>query len=117
MRSIGDVVAIHINNRPSVYARIEAIQADLKPGWFQVKLLLLSFPAEEVTWILRQEYLQGAVFTMKDVPIQILPLKIPVSSRPKARMEQETQGADVISLNRVRARKGSLARKGTTDEE
>lgn len=49
MRSVGEVVAIHVKNKPSVYARIEAIQADVKPRWLQVRFLFLSFPPQEAT--------------------------------------------------------------------
>jgi len=105
MRSVGEVVAIHINNQPSVYARIEAILADVKPRWFQVKLLFLSFPPQEVTWILRAEYVDGAVFTMNDIPVQILPVKNPGPVPQQHRLNQDRQGAEVISMHRARAKK------------
>lgn len=105
MRSVGEVVAIHVNNQPSVYARIEAIEADVKPRWFQVRLLFLSFPPQEATWILRAEYIDGAVFTMNDVPVQIVPVKKPDPKPQRARMKTGHQGADVISMNRARTRK------------
>ncbi|HPI92581.1 MAG TPA: hypothetical protein PLT09_14065 [Deltaproteobacteria bacterium] len=117
MRSIGDVVAIHINNQPSVYARIEAIEADLKPRWYRVKFLFLGFPPQEVTWILRAEYLEGAHFTMKDVPMQILPLKKPGSPQTQSPAKTGASGAHVISMNRVRAIKDGEKRKDSSEEE
>lgn len=105
MRSIGEVVAIHINNQPSVYARIEAIHADFKPRWFQVKFLFLSFPPQEVTWILRAEYLDGATFTMNDIPVRILPVKRSSSPPRLHQTKPDHGGAEVISMNRVRAKK------------
>lgn len=105
MRSVGEVVAIHVNNQPSVYARIEAIEADVKPRWFQVRLLFLSFPPQEATWILRAEYIDGSVFTMNDVPVQILPVKRTASKPQHTRPKPGHQGADVISMNSARARK------------
>jgi hypothetical protein len=60
----GDVVLVHHEDKPALYARIEAIEPDVKKGWFQVTLLLLTLPAHAVTWILREEYINGAPFTM-----------------------------------------------------
>ncbi len=60
----GNLVLIHYQDKPAVYARIEIIEPDIKKGWYQVTLLLLTIPAKTVTWILREEYINGAPFTM-----------------------------------------------------
>ena len=60
----GDVVLVHHKDKPALYARIESIEPDVKKDWFQVTLLLLILPAQVVTWILREEYINGAPFTM-----------------------------------------------------
>ena len=60
----GDVVLVHHEEKPALYARIEAIGPDVKKDWFQVTLLLLTLPAQTVTWILREEYINGEPFTM-----------------------------------------------------
>jgi len=60
----GDIVLIHYKNQPVSYARVEHIVADVKQGWWQVTLLLLSVPTKKVTWILREEYIDGDEFTM-----------------------------------------------------
>ena len=60
----GEIVLIHYQEKPTVYARIEAIEADVKKEWYQVTLLLLSIPARTVTWILREAYINGDPFTM-----------------------------------------------------
>jgi hypothetical protein len=54
-RREGDLVLIYHQEKPAVYARIEAIEADVKRDWYQVTLLLLTIPAQTVTWILREE--------------------------------------------------------------
>ena len=64
MNREGDVVLIYYQGQPTMYARIEAIEADIKKDWYRVDLLLLSIPPQNVTWILREEYIQGAPFTM-----------------------------------------------------
>jgi hypothetical protein len=60
----GDVVLIHYQDQPVVYARIEGINPDIKRDWYQVTLLFLTIPAQSVTWILRDEYINGTSFTM-----------------------------------------------------
>jgi hypothetical protein len=62
--SEGDVVLIHYRDQPMAYARIEGINPDIKKDWYQVTLLLLTIPAQSVTWILRDEYINGSSFTM-----------------------------------------------------
>lgn len=64
MNRIGDIILVYYQEKPASYARIEAIEPDVKKGWYQVTLLLLTFPAQTVTWILREEYINGAAFTM-----------------------------------------------------
>jgi hypothetical protein len=105
MNSIGDVVIIHIDNKPSVYARIEAIEADIKPKWYQVKLLFLSFPPQEVSWILKREYIEGSPFTMKDIPIQILPLERSGRQKSQTPRKGGIQDAKVISIKEIRAKR------------
>jgi hypothetical protein len=61
---VGSLVLVHYQDRPTVYARIEAIEPDVKKNWYQVTLLLLTIPAKDITWILREEYIRGTPFTM-----------------------------------------------------
>ncbi|HNY63920.1 MAG TPA: hypothetical protein PKM41_00675 [Deltaproteobacteria bacterium] len=100
-------MAIYFENKPSVYARIEMITADIKPHWYQVRLLFLSFPPQETTWILREEYLDGADFTMKDIPIRIVPLAGPGGEAPPARglPPRKSGPGDLLSLDRFRKKK------------
>jgi hypothetical protein len=60
----GSLVLVHYQDRPTLYARIEAIEPDVKKDWFRLTLLLLTIPAKTVTWILREEYIRGGPFTM-----------------------------------------------------
>lgn len=72
VRAVGEVVAISIDGKPSVYGRIEGYAADRKPNWYQVEILLLTFPPQNLTWILREEQIDGERFTMDGVPVKIL---------------------------------------------
>jgi hypothetical protein len=64
MATINDIVLIHMEGSPLAFARIESIDPDHKRGWFHVKLLLLQIPLQVVTWILRDVYIDGEIFTM-----------------------------------------------------
>lgn len=59
-----DIVLIFLEDVPLSFARIESILPDSKPHWYHVKLLMLQVPLYVVTWILRDEYIDGASFTM-----------------------------------------------------
>ena len=72
----GDVVLIYYQDKPSVYARIELIEPDVKKGWYQLTLLILTVPARTVTWILREEYINGAPFTMGGTPMRLEEVKM-----------------------------------------
>jgi len=75
----GDVVLVHYQDQPMAYARIEAITPDVKKDWFQVTLLLLTIPAQSVTWILREEYIHGGSFTMGGQAMRLEKVKKVVS--------------------------------------
>ena len=105
MLSIGDIVTIYIDDKPSVYARIEEITPEIKPHWLQVRLLFLSFPVQETTWILKKEYLTGSLFTMKDVPIKIVPLARPCSSEKETIEKPKIIPGEVISMEQMRKKR------------
>lgn len=69
MREIGEIIAVYVDNKPSVYARIEAYEADIRPGWYLVRMLLLTFPPQDVTWILREAQIDGEPFSMNSIPV------------------------------------------------
>ena len=59
-----DIVLIYLENAPLAFARIESIEPDIKRGWYHVKFLLLQIPLQVATWILRDAYIDGEIFTM-----------------------------------------------------
>jgi len=100
----GDLILIHHKEKPVVYARIEAIEPDIKKNWYRVTLLLLTIPAQRVTWILREEYINGAPFTMGGEPMILKGLsKIPVrtgaeGTGPPTKDDGPGRSSKVISL-------------------
>ena len=75
MTTINDIVLVHFDKAPLFYARIEDINPDAKPGWYQVRIQALTNPPQDITWILREEYIEGAEFTMggKSMHLEKLP--------------------------------------------
>jgi hypothetical protein len=81
MATIGDVVLVYHKDRASFFARIDSIEPDMKKGWYNVQLLILTLPIRSVTWILREEYLNGIPFTMEGSPVRIEAVK-PLPAEP-----------------------------------
>jgi hypothetical protein len=88
----GDLVLVHVEDKPAFFARIECIGPDVKPDWYQVTLLVLQVPVVQVTWILRQEYIEGGTFTMGGRQVQIERVVAPSTKPPP---DQEGEGTEV----------------------
>lgn len=92
MATTHDIVLIHVDKKPGFYARIEEITPDVKPGWWQVKLMVFTFPLQVFTWILDEYQLEGADFTMGGTPIRMEPVVSPVEEeRLKKEQEEKEQ--------------------------
>ena len=108
MAAVNDLVLVHIDNKPGFYARIEEIVPDMKPGWWQVKLLALAFPLQVFTWILDSSQIDGAPYTMGGTPVRLEPVISPVerpdepATTAAAQVVPESKakkgGAKVVSL-------------------
>ena len=72
----GDLVLVYYEDTPTVYARIEYIEPDIKKDWYQVTLQLLTIPPQTVTWILRDSYINGSPFTMGGKPMHLEEVKM-----------------------------------------
>lgn len=106
MATENDLVLVHVDNKPGFYARIEEITPDVKVGWWQVKLLVLTFPLQIFTWILDDSQIEGYPFTMGGTPLQLEKLVSPLDTQAAektAPLEQKpktvrTTGQKVVSL-------------------
>ncbi len=96
--TLNDLVLVHIDNKPGFYARIEAITPDLKPGWWQVKLLVLTQPLQVFSWILDESQINGAPFSMGGTPVLLEKLVSPVVPPERA--------PALTSLERPKEKKG-----------
>ena len=104
MTAVNDIVLIHYEDKPLVFARIEEILADHKPGWYHVRLLMLQVPVQLVTWILRDAYIEGEPFTMSGKRMRLERITAPAQPdghpdpASKSRSREKTADAKVISL-------------------
>jgi hypothetical protein len=74
MAGVNDLVLVHLDRKPAFYARINDIQPDVKRGWYQVELLVLSLPLQTLVWLLEEPHLRGEEFTMGGRPVKLEPL-------------------------------------------
>lgn len=72
-----DLVLIHYEDTPLVFARIESITPDVKPDWYHITLLMLQVPVQTVTWILRDVYINGQEFTMNGKRMRLEKVEVP----------------------------------------
>lgn len=108
MATINDIVLVHFEDKPLVFARIEDISPDSKPGWYHVKLLLLQVPLQAVTWILRDVYINGGEFTMNGKKMRLEKVECPeeelepetteIVSQKEEKLPGDQKQAKVISL-------------------
>jgi len=105
MTTINDIVLIYFEDQPFTFARIEDIAADVKKDWYHVKLLLLQFPLETVSWILKDVYINGEEFTMGGKRMRLEQVVAPEDVTNTASKEkkddpsgQKTVKATVVSL-------------------
>ncbi len=81
MATINDLVLVHLDQKPAFFARLNDITPDVKRGWYQVELLVLSLPPQTVVWILEESHLQGEEFTMGGRPVRLE--LVPPKPRPE----------------------------------
>ena len=104
MAAENDIVLIYFEDKPLTYARIEAILPDAKPNWYHVRLLLLQFPLQVVTWILRDIYINGGEFTMDGKRMRLerivapQPDRTPAAPKDEEAVRKPSREGNVISL-------------------
>ncbi|MCP4669794.1 MAG: hypothetical protein GY857_00685 [Desulfobacula sp.] len=82
MATINDVVLIYLEDSPVSFARVESILPDAKKDWYHVKLLMLQIPLQVVTWILKDDYINGHDFHMNGKSMKITKVESPVEELP-----------------------------------
>jgi hypothetical protein len=98
MSTVNDLVLVHLDRKPSFYARINDINPDVKKGWYQVELLVLTLPPQNLVWILEKGHLEGEEFTMGGRPVQLI--LVPPKPLPKPEIPGPGNKGKVIPLVR-----------------
>ncbi len=97
-----DIVLIYVEESPLAFARIESIKPDIKPDWYHVTFLMLQIPLQVVTWILRDIYIDGEIFTMggKEMRLEkvVRPEEPPLEDEEQSDKTPQVGDAKVISL-------------------
>ena len=57
---------------------MESILPDAKRDWYHIKFLLLQIPLQVVTWILKDDYINGHHFYMNGTRMKIKKIETPV---------------------------------------
>ncbi len=98
MTTLGDIVLVHFEGEPAFFARVEDIDSDVKPGWFRVRLQVLTVPVQDITWILREEYIAGAPFTMGGRAMRLSKVERLAPAGPEPAGGAPENGGKVVSL-------------------
>ena len=101
MSTEGSVVLISYKDEPAMYARIENIEPDIKRGWYHVTFLLLTIPTQSVTWILREEYINGASFTMGGVPMTIKQVEKTRNAQNEYSLQQKSKDKEDDKIGKI----------------
>ena len=91
-----DVCILIVDGFPSCYVKVEVIVPDIKPDWFEVGLIELSFPPAPIIWKLQENHLNGDIIHMQGKELQLQHLdKIIVKKEPIENLKL----ADIIDLS------------------
>ena len=93
MATINDVVLIYIEDAPVSFARVESILPDAKKDWYHIKLLMLQIPLQVITWILKDDYINGDTFHMNGKQMRLQKVESPIDELP---FIGKTQSSDTI---------------------
>jgi hypothetical protein len=77
MAVVNDIVLIYLEGAPVSFARVENILPDAKKDWYHIKLLMLQIPLQVITWILKDEYINGNEFHMNGQKMRIEKVECP----------------------------------------
>ena len=116
MATLNDVVLIYLEDSPVSFARVEDISPDHKKDWYQIKLLMLQIPMQVVTWILKDDYINGAEFTMGGKKMRLETVECPeeellpqwdeeMDAPPSEGVDKAPETDNVISFSDLKKKK------------
>ncbi len=98
---IGDLVLVYFDDAPAFFARVEDINPDHKRGWHHLRLMVLTVAPQELTWILKEDYISGAPFTMQGRPMRLekVPGPRPAETPEEPPRDKAANPAKILSLH------------------
>jgi len=108
MAKVNDVVLLYLEDSPVSFARVEDIQPDAKKDWYHIRLLMLQIPLQAVTWILKDDYINGHEFNMNgkkmklekvESPVEDLPAEDPETLPEKKKSPSKKKSSKIISFS------------------
>jgi len=90
MAKVNDVVLIYLEDAPVSFARVESILPDAKKDWYHIKLLMLNIPLQVVTWILKDDYINGGQFNMNGKKMKMEKVESPVEDLPLSKPDNSS---------------------------
>lgn len=91
MTDVGDLVLVYVEGVPVFFARVEDIAPDVKPQWYQVRMLVLQVPLVVITWILRGSYIDGEEFSMGGKPVRLEKVVAPQEEDASVEFEEDSE--------------------------
>lgn len=82
MAKVNDIILIYLEDAPVSFARVESILPDAKKDWYQIKFLMLQIPLQVVTWILKDDYINGMEFHMNGKKMKMEKVESPIEEFP-----------------------------------
>ena len=102
MAAVNDVILLYLEDAPVSFARVESILPDAKKDWYHIKLLMLQIPVQTVTWILKDEYINGHEFNMNGKKMKLEKVESlieePIVSTPDPSTKPEKTATNVIAF-------------------
>lgn len=99
MTNVNDVVLLYLEDSPVSFARVEDIRPDVKKDWFQIKLLMLQIPMTVVTWILKDDYINGGSFNMGGKKMKLEKVECPADENLDTEPETNPKDTNIISFS------------------
>jgi hypothetical protein len=111
-----DIVLVHFENKPAFFARVERIDPDYKRGWWHVKFFVLALPMQLITWIIDDEQIRGADFTMGGMPVRIEKVVPPSETAAEEQAPESETSPNLIHGPRRQARILSLGKNRPSED-
>ena len=108
MAAVNDIVLIYLEDAPVSFARVESILPDAKKDWYHIKLLMLQIPLQVVTWILKDDYINGEEFHMNGKQMKLKKVESPVEELPFVRKPKLSDNMLQNDMNAEENTKGKI---------